>query len=1060
MHMNLSQEQLVHELFVGAFELPSGDQEAFVMEQSKGDDAVAARVMELLRTPAAGNSILAKAQAAVASALSDLAREAHPEHIGPFRIIKVLGSGGMGTVYQAEQERPVRRSVALKLIKLGMDSEAILARFAHEQQALASMDHDGIAKVYDCGISERGQPYFAMEYVDGAPLNIYCDTHKLSIAGRLELMRQVCAAVMHAHQKGIVHRDLKPGNVLVTGRDGEPKVKVIDFGLAKAMQDTEGAAALTAADMVMGTPGYMAPEQAGRKSGGVDTRVDIYSLGVMLYEQLTGCFPFSWDELSTSNMKARLETLNEAEEPPRPSSRLLPTTEAVKQVAADRQATVPHLAKLLRNDLDWVVLKALRRNPADRYESASALGADLQRFLRHEPLQAGPPSTWYRTKKLVRRNRGKVLAALSLLMVTTAGYFGYAFSVNALAAKERDFDTAAASVLYKQLLRQEEQLYPALPDKLGALREWLTIADSLLGKANDVASELESLRSRMLPVASSHGVVEVGQRELLERRSLLAKHVKALQYANDIRVGRSRLIVPSLSPQLTDWNQMSIDAFARTAMETRQRLIYGLEAEGLALARAAALMPDGQFKPQVFDKLAWAALANGQDEEARSSMRKAIDLCKPPDTDVYVGHLATLEKKIEKAESELREREVELSCMETALKRPRGWSFADYKDEFLYNTLDEISVGLGEFSIGKRQNVARRLRWAERVADASLSNPKVRHSWDHVRAAIRAADGVHASELYRNQRIELADSDVIGLVPIGMNPATKLWEFYDLRSAWDGEVDPMDIPIPDHAGPSGSIPMTGQTGIVFVLVPGGTFWMGSQNTDPNAVNYDAAHRSDEALHQVALSPFFLARHETTQGQWDRLWSWDDTNKDPSNYSWTWHTTQVSKSNPVEQIDWDSCRILLSRYGLALPTEAQWEYACRAGTDSAWWTGKDSKTLFGRAWVPKGVGRGEQSAFNIHAGVGRLEPNAFGFHDMHANVAEWCEDVYTVYGNERPGDGLRPSNADKVYRCVRGGSFGCSPIEMRSAHRGKQNQTAGTLHIGVRVARPLTHMILR
>ncbi|HEX6811537.1 MAG TPA: serine/threonine-protein kinase, partial [Planctomycetota bacterium] len=347
-----------------------------------------------------------------------------PQQIGPYRILGTLGEGGMGIVYLAEQQEPLRLRVALKLIRLGMDSRTVLARFEQERQALAMMQHDGIAKVFDCGTSERGQPYFVMELVKGIPLNRFCEQHRLPLPQRLALVQQVCAAVQHAHQKGVLHRDLKPGNLLVVDEGGKLQVKIIDFGLAKAIGRQLVAAPLaTEAGQIVGTIEYMAPEQADPTNQDIDTRADIYSLGVILYELLVGALPFPGDELRRAGLVEAPRILREVD-PPRPSTKLAASPATAEAIASARGMSASAFLRVLEHDLDWVLVKALEKDRNRRYESATALAADLQRFLDHEPLLAGPPSAGYRLRKLMRRHRGQCLAAGAVLLALTGGGMG------------------------------------------------------------------------------------------------------------------------------------------------------------------------------------------------------------------------------------------------------------------------------------------------------------------------------------------------------------------------------------------------------------------------------------------------------------------------------------------------------------------------------------------------------------------------------------------------------------------------------------------------------------
>lgn len=344
--------------------------------------------------------------------------------IGRYKLVEPLGEGGFGTVWRAEQREPIRREVALKVIKAGMDSREIIARFEAERQALALMDHPNIAGVLDAGTTDAGRPYFAMELVKGMPITEYCDTHQLSIRQRLELFIPVCRAVQHAHQKAILHRDLKPSNILVTEVDGKAVPKVIDFGIAKALGTSPEAALQvsmlqTQAGVVIGTPQYMSPEQAGATRD-LDTRSDIYTLGVILFELLTGDTPLSRDSLRKAALDEVLRLVREAE-PKRPSSRVMPVTDAMVQTSAERQTEPHRLSRTLRGDLDWITLKALEKERERRYGSAVALADDLERHLNHEPVEAGPPSALYRFRKLVQRNRLVVGAAAAILTMLILG---------------------------------------------------------------------------------------------------------------------------------------------------------------------------------------------------------------------------------------------------------------------------------------------------------------------------------------------------------------------------------------------------------------------------------------------------------------------------------------------------------------------------------------------------------------------------------------------------------------------------------------------------------------
>ena len=369
----------------------------------------------------------------------------HPERLGPYRILQPLGEGGMGVVYEAEQTAPVRRRVALKILKVGMDTKEVVARFEVERQALAVMSHPGIAKVLDAGVSEEGRPYFAMELVRGLPITEYCDAHRLGTRERLALFLPVCHAVQHAHQKGVIHRDLKPSNVMVTEVDGRPEPKVIDFGIAKAMgQHLTDRTLVTTFGQAMGTPAYMSPEQAEMAGLDVDTRADIYSLGVLLYELLVGELPVDPTEVGLPGFIAQL-VLGETD-PPTPSARVATLSAHRAHIEASRQTDLHSLRRQLKGDLDWIVMKAMAKDRGHRYETANGLAMDLQRYLADEPVVARPPSARYRMAKFVRRNRAGVVAAavvtLAILGGAAATTVGFVRASRAEARARQDAATA------------------------------------------------------------------------------------------------------------------------------------------------------------------------------------------------------------------------------------------------------------------------------------------------------------------------------------------------------------------------------------------------------------------------------------------------------------------------------------------------------------------------------------------------------------------------------------------------------------------------------------------
>ena len=404
------------------------------------------------------------------------------DRIGRYKLLQQLGEGGCGVVYLAEQEEPVRRRVALKVIKLGMDTKSVIARFEAERQALALMDHPNIAKVLDAGATETGRPFFVMELVRGIRITDYCDQKNLPTEQRLELFTQVCHAVQHAHQKGIIHRDLKPSNILVTLHDGVPVPKVIDFGVAKATSDQRltDKTIFTAFEQFIGTPAYMSPEQAEMSGLDVDTRSDIYSLGVLLYELLTGRTPLDPEELLRLGMNEMRRKIKE-DEPPRPSTRLSTMQAAdLTTIAKHRQADAPKLIHLVHGDLDWIVMKCLEKDRTRRYETANALAMDLKAYLGHEIVAARPPSTSYRVRKFAQRNKGALFAASAGVATLLFLVGGLAVS-NKMIASQRNEKANALTEKERALARAEAQTARAEKNFFRAtdtVREFLAISDA------------------------------------------------------------------------------------------------------------------------------------------------------------------------------------------------------------------------------------------------------------------------------------------------------------------------------------------------------------------------------------------------------------------------------------------------------------------------------------------------------------------------------------------------------------------------------------------------------
>lgn len=641
------------DIFLDALDLPVAERDGFVRDACGGDAALLDAVERLVRAHDAANRVFLDAPTVdVSRALREPATdeslvEQPGACVGAYVIREKIGEGGFAIVYRAEQETPVRREVALKVLKAGMDSAAVIRRFEAERQALARMNHPGIARILDAGTTSAGRPWFAMELVDGLPITEHCDLHRLTVRQRLRLFHRVCLAVQHAHQKGVIHRDIKPGNVLIVGVDGAPEARVIDFGIAKALSHDEDAG-VTATGQFVGTPLYMAPEQAS--GGTIDTRTDVYALGVVLYELLAGATPFDATRLESAPLIEVLRVIRD-EDAPRPSTKIASLGDAADPLAIARRTDSHRLWRELRGDLDNLVTRAVAKDPARRYPGVTALADDVQRYLDGMPLEAGPPTVRYRAFKTLRRHKvgfaGAGVVGLAMVALASGAFvFGlrqreYAERLEAQRARSdtaaefargiltgvdparaRGADTALLrEILADATTRVESELRDAHPEAAFDMRTTLGVVYSRIGDL-DAALRLFTLAS--VDAAERFGPTDVRTLEVTSRRATTLTEM-----------GRYDEAIALMSPVLEEHRRTRGDAH----QETQSALLNlatmlgraGRSAEARPLleevhaSRLRTLGADHESTQTAANNLAVTLSDLGDDEGAARLLRAVLD---------------------------------------------------------------------------------------------------------------------------------------------------------------------------------------------------------------------------------------------------------------------------------------------------------------------------------------------------------------------------------------------------------------------------------------------------
>jgi formylglycine-generating enzyme required for sulfatase activity/serine/threonine protein kinase len=1032
------------------------------------DDAIS---VESIARGAAGESLLQRLT-------EQPAKAAH------YRLDAEIARGGMGAILKVWDEN-LRRHLAMKVI-LGADSGGqmdgvALARFLEEAQVTGQLDHPGIVPVHELGLDPQGRIFFTMKLVKGRDLKrifelVHENREGWNETRALSVILKVCEAMAFAHAKGVIHRDLKPANVMI-GNYGE--VYVMDWGLARVLghkdnhdirirpeftagltsihteqrdKREEGADSpiLTMGGDVMGTPAYMPPEQAFGEVEKLSARSDVYAIGAMLYHLLARHMPY-------------------VEAGKRVTSRTV-----LSMVLQGPPAPLHSQRKDIPAELVAICEKAMAREPADRYPDTLKLGDDLRAFLEHRVVTAYETGAFAEAKKWMRRNKGVAVASTAALgaliigLASTAALWSKAEKSEKIATqKADDVLSLSASKDLEELVARADALWPAHPHNIPAYVAWLDDARSMLdGRKADPARSMKArpsladhqrklaeLRARALPQTEAEKLADAATHprapELAAKRAKLGWTSRMLLRADAPAPGDATLTANESAMD----DARELDALAAPLVDP-SRDSFGEEARGLALAqRAVAVAGPGEIAAMKM-ALARAQLANARFDEALATAKSAVADAPADQRAELEARSRDLEAGVTRWRAQSAEREQERSALsaevaelEALVSARRTWTFSADEDSWWQVQLSELVAGLETFAdpdphAGLMSNVEKRLELARTVEERSVTGAQVARRWTEAIASIRDEK---KSPRYRG----LVLTPQLGFVPIGKDPKSGLWEFAHVQTGDE----------PERAA-DGTLVLRDGTALVFVLIPGGTFLMGAQRDDPDAPGFDPAtfHPIECPPHEVSLEPFFLSKYEMTLAQWSRIRGEHANAMKPNPQDPDSPGASASPLlHPVEDVSWFDCSETVRRLGLDLPTEAQWEYATRAGTTTIWWTGDTADSWEGvinigdRDPADPGHELSIHDGWSSHAPVGVYPPNGFGLHEVLGNVNEWCRDGYGPYALDvKSGDGERLVK-DSRHRVVRGGGGESLALRARPASRLPRAPEDRTPWIGLRPA---------